>query len=394
MAVRAAHAAALAPGAGPHPAAYLRAFVESMAVAVVACDAAGRLTMCSPLARKLYRADQRLGEPVEQWASSVDVFAVDGVTPASERVPLGRALTERAAYDVELIVAARDAAPRRVLVSARPVLAADGTAMGALAVLHDVTPAPTDVTFLSDRCRELESANADLKQSVAELEAFAGMVSHDLKNPLATAVGYVQLLTHLAPEKRTSAEYDDYLVSMADGLKGMRTLVNDLLDYATAPGARLQLLPVDLDDLVRDVVAGHVERCRVDSACRPPEITMEPLPPVLADQAMLRRVMDNLIGNAVKYTRFGEPAQVHLSSAHCAEGWAYIEVTDRGIGIPDGRHEAVFEGLNREHGDERYPGNGIGLAFCRRIVERHGGRIGARPNPGGGTRFWLTLPAS
>lgn len=254
--------------------------------------------------------------------------------------------------------------------------------------------ATEDAALLRARCKELEEANAALTQSVAELEAFAGVVSHDLKNPLGTVAGYVQLLTYLDPQQRSSAEYQELLAGVTDGVQGMRRLIDDLLEFATAPGARLQLLRVDLDVLVREVVDAHLEMNRLGGGGPRPDITVEPLPSVHADRAMLRRVVDNLVDNAIKYTRPGQAARVHVSAAGHATGWVHVEVADRGIGIPDGRHEAVFAGFHRAHDGEGYPGNGLGLAFCRRIVQRHGGLIGARPNPGGGTRFWLTLPAS
>jgi hypothetical protein len=107
---------------------------------------------------------------------------------------------------------------------------------------------------------------------------------------------------------------------------------------------------------------------------------------------MLRHVLDNLIGNAVKYVRPAAPARVGITATPAGPGWTRIEVADRGIGIPDAEKPAVFERFHRAHAAAGYAGTGLGLAICKRIVERHGGEIGVDDNPGGGTRFHFTLP--
>jgi signal transduction histidine kinase len=114
---------------------------------------------------------------------------------------------------------------------------------------------------------------------------------------------------------------------------------------------------------------------------------------VLGDRVLVRRVLDNLLANAVKYARPGEPAQVHIG-ARTDGRWCRIEVTDRGIGVPAGQHEAIFAELHRAHAGAGRPGTGLGLAICRRIVQRHGGTIGAEPGRADGARIWFTLPAA
>ncbi len=374
---------------------YAACLVDSLDVGVIACDASGGLTVANPFACQLYGADERPGEPVEQWTSAVDVFETDGVTSVRERSPLARALREGAGCEIEFIIAPRSGPRRRVLARARTVRAPDGTALGAVAVVQDISAEREEVVALRAAYAELQETNVELKGTVAALENFAGVVSHDLKSPLITVAGYVQLLSYLDPGQRRSAEYDDFLAKIADGVHGMRTLIDDLLAFATAPEAELQLAQVDLDGLVRDVVAARTDLCHLADADGPqPDIAVDPLPTVFADRAMLRQVIDNLVGNAIKYTLPGHAARVRVSAAWDAAGWVQIEVVDRGIGIPDGKHDAVFASFTRAHWDKGYPGNGLGLTICRLVVERHGGRIGARPNPGGGTRFWLTLPAS
>jgi len=116
------------------------------------------------------------------------------------------------------------------------------------------------------------------------------------------------------------------------------------------------------------------------------------LPDVDADPAMLRHVLDNLIGNALKYVPPGRAARVDVTAAPAGAGWTRIEIADRGIGIPDEDKPDIFESFHRARTAAGYAGTGLGLAICRRIVERHGGAIGVTDNPGGGTRFHFTLP--
>jgi signal transduction histidine kinase len=123
-----------------------------------------------------------------------------------------------------------------------------------------------------------------------------------------------------------------------------------------------------------------------------PEVEARPLPAVTADPAMLRHVLDNLVGNALKYVQPDTRPRVEVRAGTAAEGWVRIEVADRGIGIPDEHKPAVFERFHRAHTGSGYAGTGLGLAICRRIVERHGGEVGVADNPGGGTVFHFTVP--
>jgi signal transduction histidine kinase len=114
---------------------------------------------------------------------------------------------------------------------------------------------------------------------------------------------------------------------------------------------------------------------------------------VLGDPTLLRQVLDNLIGNGIKYTPPGRLPEVRMSSSPQGVGWCRIDVADRGIGVPEEQRADIFEAFIRAAGSEGFQGTGLGLAIVRRIVERHGGKVGVDPNPGGGSRFWFTLAA-
>ncbi|GID30538.1 sensor histidine kinase [Paractinoplanes brasiliensis] len=225
-----------------------------------------------------------------------------------------------------------------------------------------------------------------LRRRESELRGFMTMASHDLRSPLAAATAHLEMLRQ------------DYAGALGDqGSQDLRTveralhrinrLVEDLLQHATADQSALNLRPVPLNEMVADVTA---ERLAPAGGSR---VTAGgPLPTVLADPKLLRHVIDNLIGNAVKYTPAGCRAEVEVTAEACSGGTVRIVVADRGIGIPVADRPKVFDAFHRSANSGGYPGTGLGLAICRRIIERHGGQIGVDENPGGGSRFWFTLP--
>jgi hypothetical protein len=171
----------------------------------------------------------------------------------------------------------------------------------------------------------------------------------------------------------------------------MAGLIDTLLAYTTSRDAALNVRTVPLGPLVADVVTDRVGHPRPDGG-PPPDVYVGRLPEVDADPAMLRHVLDNLIGNSLKYIQAGRAARIDVTAAPAAPGWARVEIADRGIGIPDQDKPNIFESFHRAETAAGYAGTGLGLAICRRIVERHGGAIGVADNPGGGTRFHFTLP--
>lgn len=235
------------------------------------------------------------------------------------------------------------------------------------------------------RNAELRASVERLNSSVEQLRTYARDVSHDLKAPLAGILGYAQLLEHLHFDLPRPPGYDEFVSEINRSADRMRRLIDDVLAYSATADSPLRLAPIDLSALVDDLTADAV------GLTRPvPLITHDVLPAVHGDHGMVRRLLENLIGNAIKYVPLGEAARVHVS-AQALDDMVRIEITDHGIGIQDGQHEAIFEELHRAHPDA-YPGNGLGLPICRRIVQRLGGAIGADPAFRGGARIWFTLP--
>jgi signal transduction histidine kinase len=190
-------------------------------------------------------------------------------------------------------------------------------------------------------------------------------------------------------EQLTSDAAAPKLARIRAAAGSMQQLIEDLLASSTSRSQELHATRVDLDSVARTVAA---ERGEMTTGGRP-LIEVDTLPPVHADEAMVRQLLNNLIGNAVKYVRPGVTPEISVSARRLGDR---IEVTvaDRGIGIPAEARDQVFEAFHRAHEDDRYEGHGIGLAVCKDIVERHGGRISALAQPDGvGTRMVFTLPA-
>jgi signal transduction histidine kinase len=221
----------------------------------------------------------------------------------------------------------------------------------------------------------------------AELHALLAMAAHDLKNPLTSVAAHVEMMRadYVAV---LGAEFARDLAAIERGLRRMTRLTEDLLDYARA-GHTLDLAPTALHEMVAEVIADHV------AGGDPPEVTVAgTLPEVLADAGLLRHVVDNLIGNAIKYSWPGLTPQVEVGARARPDGTVLVEVADRGIGVPAADRPRVFDAFRRGANSGGCTGTGLGLAICRRIVECHGGRIGVGENPGGGSRFWFTVPAA
>jgi PAS domain S-box-containing protein len=368
---------AAAEAAASQHAALLTAILDNISDGVAVIDSAGRLLLKNPAATDALGLSEE-GEGLERRWARYGMYTADGATQfPTEDLPLTRALAGEATEQVEMVLR-NQAHPNGITisVSARPLPTADGL-NGAVAVFHDISAS-----------RERE----------ADLTAFAAVAAHDLLAPLTMIAGYAELLddeiTELGPD-----EVRSHLTRIRGGVERMRRLMSDLLNYATSRDARLDEQPLDLQRLVSDVVAERTDHLRANSGqAEPPalfpDIYVGPLPVVHADPGMIRQLLDNLIGNALKYTLPGQPARIDISATP-GDNRVQIQIDDRGIGIPAADQPHVFTTFHRaaQH-RSGYSGTGLGLAICQRIVTRHQGSIEAADNPGGGTRITFTLPTA
>jgi len=218
------------------------------------------------------------------------------------------------------------------------------------------------------------------------LEQFAHVASHDLQEPLRMVTNYVQLLAQRYKGK-LDTDADEFIGFAVDGAIRMWKLINDLLIYSRVgmPGKELESADCEavLNQSLNNLKVAIEEKGTV--------VTHDPLPTVMADNLQMGQLFQNLIGNAIKF-RGNEPPRIHVSASRKGNVWTF-SVRDNGIGIAPEYAERIFIIFQRLHGRKEYDGTGIGLAICKRIVERHGGRIWAESEVGKGATFYFTLPA-
>ena len=232
---------------------------------------------------------------------------------------------------------------------------------------------------------ELERTAAELARSNRELEQFAYVASHDLQEPLRMVSSFVQLLAQRY-EGQLDAEADEFIHFAVDGAHRMQALINDLLTYSRVERRGKELKPVAAEAVLERALLDLHAAIEESGA----EVTHDPLPEVVADEIQLGQLLRNLVSNAIKF--HGEaPPRVHVGVRERDGEWLF-SVRDNGIGIDPQFADRIFMIFQRLHTREEYPGTGIGLAVCKKIVERHGGSIWVEGQPGAGSTFYFTLP--
>jgi signal transduction histidine kinase len=252
-----------------------------------------------------------------------------------------------------------------------------------------VVTAMSLAAVVAERRREhavLELQAAELARSNAELEQFAHVASHDLQEPLRTVTNFVQLLARRY-RGRLDADADEFVQYIVDGTTRMARLIEDLLDFSRAGTSERAMRPTDTGDSVAKAVANLDLSIRGSGAI----VRHDGLPTVNGDPTQLTQLFQNLIGNAIKF-RGPDPPEVRVSAALRGRDWVF-SVRDNGIGIEPQYAQRIFVIFQRLHGRDAYPGTGIGLSICQRIVARHGGRIWVESEPGRGSTFYFTVPA-
>jgi PAS domain S-box-containing protein len=242
---------------------------------------------------------------------------------------------------------------------------------------------------ISDRKRAEEALHhltAELERSNAELQHFAHIASHDLQEPLRIVIMFLKLLAdRYKPQLDDKArEYIDYSVQ---GANQMSELIRDLLEYSRAGRMTQPLRPIDTALAVQRALANLRVAIQEGAAA----VTYDALPTVRGDASQLMQLFQNLIGNALKFRSPQRPCRIHVGARKQGDQWQF-SVKDNGIGIPQAAFDRIFVIFQRLHGREKYPGTGIGLGICKRVVERHGGKIWMESKVGEGSTFFFTLP--
>ena len=241
---------------------------------------------------------------------------------------------------------------------------------------------------ISDRKQaeaELQRRTEELERSNRELEQFANVASHDLQEPLRMVTGYVKLLARRY-QGQLDADADEFIGYAVDGVDRMRALINDILTYSQLGASGQTSESINLDSIVERVMRNLKDSADEFNAT----VTWDQLPKLTANATQMGQLLQNLLSNAIKFKGEESPA-IHIGSQQQKGEWMF-SVRDNGIGIDSQHYERIFSLFQRLHGRNDYPGTGVGLAICKRVVELHGGRIWVEFQISKGTTFFFTIP--
>jgi PAS domain S-box-containing protein len=354
-----------------------RGLLEAAPDAMVVVNQSGAIVLLNVQAEKQfgYRRDELVGQQVkniipEGFAERLIADALRSVEDAlAQQIGTGIELTGRRKNQSEF--------PIEIMLS--PLESTEGIL---------VTAAVRDITTRKKAEANLLSKVEELNRSNEELGQFAYIASHDLQEPLRMVASYTQLLSRRYKGKLDS-DADEFIAFAVDGASRMQRLIQDLLTYSRVETKGKDLLNISSEDALQQALLNLRGSIEEKGAI----VTHDPLPFVLADEMQLIQLFQNLVGNAVKYQSTGIP-KVHISAAkNAGEKWTF-SVRDNGLGIDSQYFERIFGMFQRLHKREEFAGTGIGLAICKKIVERHGGNISVESQPGQGSTFRFALAES
>lgn len=354
----------------------LRLLVEHVGDAVFMLDNDGKVMTWTPAAERVlgYRAEEALSLRVD------DFYVPEERERAAPTAELTTALS-RGRAELEGWRVAKSGQRLWAHVVTCPIVGPSGEVRGFAQIVQDRTALRATELELARHARELERSNRDL-------EVFASVASHDLQEPLRKLRMFGDRLKQRLPAL-SDPEAAQLVERMNGAAERLQTLIEELLQYSRVASEVRPLARVDLNVLARQAVeelSGAVERTGA-------RIEVEALPSIPADAARMRQVFSNLISNALKFARPGVPPRVTIRAQPAGDELWAVRVEDNGIGFDQRYAERIFGLFQRLHGRAEYPGSGIGLAICRRVVEHHGGTIEAEGRPGAGAAFTMLLPA-
>ncbi len=344
--------------------------IESSINGVVLVDLEGKITYVNPVFLKLwgYTKSEILGKP------AIKFWQIEEKAKATME-----SIREEGGWIGELVARRKDESTFDVELSGNMVKNEAGNPICMMISFIDI----------SERKKaeeKIEETMLELARSNSELEQFAYVASHDLQEPLRMVTSYVQLLARRY-EGRLDSDADEFIAFAVSGSKRMQRLINDLLMYSRVGTRGKSLEPINSESAFNQSLTNLKMKIKENEAL----VTHDPLPTVFADESQLVQLLQNLIDNGVKF-RSEKPPHIHVSAMKKGSEWVF-SVRDNGMGIDPQYHERIFEVFQRLHTGEEYSGTGIGLAICKKVVDRHGGRMWVESQSGEGSTFYFTLQA-
>jgi len=365
-----------------------RGLLEAAPDAMVVVNQRGEIVLVNVQAEKQfgYRRDELVGQKVKNIIPQG--FAERLVADASRSV--ADALAQQIGMGIELSGRRKDGGEFPIEIMLSPLESADGILVtAAIRNISARKKSEEDNAELErrveERTKQLGVANQVLEQSNVELKQFAYVASHDLQSPLRSISGFVQLL-QLEYEGKLDKQAQDWIRRTVQSIEQMQTLIRDLLSYSRVDARSRPFTQIPFLDIVNDALT-LLDSSIHDSGA---QVTWGPLPEIMGDRSQLVQLVQNLIGNGLTY-RGDQPPRIHVSVERRGTEWIF-SVRDNGIGIDPKYREQIFEIFKRLHDQKEYPGTGIGLAVCRRVVNRHGGKIWVESELGHGSTFRFTIP--
>ncbi|MFO7535594.1 MAG: ATP-binding protein [Kiritimatiellia bacterium] len=357
-----------------------RLIIETMQEAAFTVTLDGNILFCNTQFGQLVTRPlvKIIGHPMQEFVSESDREAAASLILSAQSRPV----------KLRLVLQAGDGTAVPALVSANLLNLPEGASVCVVASNLTELENSTDlIRQLHEQQAALRQKEAELARSNKDLEQFAYVASHDLQEPLRAVGGFLSLLRDRY-KGQLDEKAQEFIGFSVDGASRMSALIKDLLEYARVGAEGKEPTAMDLTAAANDAIANLGSGIEELHA----EITVSPLPTVKADAAQMKRLFQNLIGNALKFRVEGRRPVISIGAKQDAGEWL-IHVADNGIGIAPADSERIFKVFERLHGREEYPGTGIGLAICKKIVERHGGRIWVESGPEQGATFWFSLPA-
>ncbi len=355
-----------------------RGLLEAAPDAMVLVDQAGDIVLLNVQAEKRfgYRRDELLGQPVTNIIPEgfAERLIADDLRSAED------ALAQQIGTGIELTALRKDGSEFPIEIMLSPLESAQGIL---------VTAAIRDISVRKDAEAELVRNVDELNRSNVELQQFAYVASHDLQEPLRMMSSYMDLLARRY-KGRLDDDADEFIAFAVDGANRMQRLIQDLLAFSRVGTKGRELLPTASEGAFLQAELNLGGAIEGGAAI----VTHDQLPEVMADETQLVQLFQNLIGNGLKYQASGGIPHVHVSAALDSEGYVRFSVTDNGIGIEPQYFDRIFGMFQRLHQRDEFAGTGIGLAICKKIVERHGGHITVDSQPGQGSTFQFTLAPS